>query len=150
MCPAPSEASRSFTSKHLKQQQNPQRFTTISVALDNLAKYPFEGTPCIRNLAKAVAMSLVVMSMTAQAEEPVFAAKSLFFGEDGEVKAVATGKASATEVLVQAPARVKVRPLPLLLPPREPQKAKHSPERAEKFTYRSGIFRTPEENGWRL
>ena len=33
------EASRSFTSKHLKQQQNPQRFTTISVALDNLAKY---------------------------------------------------------------------------------------------------------------
>ena len=79
----------------------------------------------LRNLGKAVAMSLVVMSMTAQAEEPVFAAKSLFFGEDGEVKAVATGKASATEVLVQAPAKSEGKAVAIATASkRAPEKAK--------------------------
>ena len=40
-----------------------------------------------RTLMKALATALVLMSMSAQAEEPAFAAKSLFFGEDGDVKA---------------------------------------------------------------
>ena len=55
--------------------------------------------PC--KLSKAFALALVMMSMTAQAEEPAFAAKSLFFGEDGDVKAVATSKAPATDAIAQ-------------------------------------------------
>ena len=58
-----------------------------------------------RTLMKALATALVLMSMSAQAEEPAFAAKSLFFGEDGDVKAVATSKSIPTESAANAPAK---------------------------------------------
>lgn len=58
-----------------------------------------------RTFSKALVMALLMMSMTAQAEEPAFAAKSLFFGEDGDVKAVATGNSSATEAVAQPSAK---------------------------------------------
>ena len=58
-----------------------------------------------RKLSKALAMALVMVSMAAQAEEPKFAAKSLFFGEDGDVKTVATGKAPTADAVAQSAAR---------------------------------------------
>lgn len=58
-----------------------------------------------RTLIKVLATALVLMSMSAQAEEPAFAAKSLFFGEDGDVKAVATSKSIPTESAAKAPAK---------------------------------------------
>lgn len=50
-------------------------------------------------------MALVMMSMTAQAEEPAFAAKSLFFGEVGDVIAVSTSKVPANNAITQAPTK---------------------------------------------
>jgi hypothetical protein len=58
-----------------------------------------------RTLSKALVIAFAAMSMGAHAEEPAYAAKSLFFGEDGEVKAVATATASSSEPLARAPAK---------------------------------------------
>ena len=45
-----------------------------------------------RKLNTALVMAFAMLSMNVQAEEPAFAAKSLFFGEDGDVKVIATEK----------------------------------------------------------
>ena len=43
-------------------------------------------------IKQALAIATMAACMGAQAQEPAFAAKSLFFGEDGNVQAVATSK----------------------------------------------------------
>ncbi len=50
-----------------------------------------------RNLSKVLVMALAVFSMSTHAEQTTYAAKALFFGEDGDVKRVATGKVSSHE-----------------------------------------------------
>ncbi|WP_213959439.1 DUF4384 domain-containing protein [Variovorax sp. dw_954] len=64
-----------------------------------------------RKLSKALIMAFAVMSACAHAEEPAYAAKSLFFGEDGEVKAVATEKPAASEDLAKAPVKSEGKPV---------------------------------------
>lgn len=49
-----------------------------------------------RNLSKALVMAFAALSMGAHAEEPTYAAKALFFGEDGDIKKVATGDVSSS------------------------------------------------------
>jgi hypothetical protein len=78
-----------------------------------------------RKLSTAVAMALVMMSMTAQAEEPAFAAKSLFFGEDGDVKTVATGKVPAVEAVAQSATKSESKAVAIATA------AKRAPEKAK-------------------
>ena len=101
----------------------PQAFDAAQAFSTTLPSIDPKGTNMQpRKFSKALAMALVMMSMTAQAEEPAFAAKSLFFGEDGDVKAVTTGKASATEAVALAPVKSEGKAVAIATMPRRIRK----------------------------
>lgn len=83
-----------------------------------------------KKMAAASAAMLMALSLNLHAEEAGYAAKSLFFGEDGDVKAVATGQ-PAPETVAQSdkPAKAVV----VATAPKKPaEKSKASAKRSSK------------------